>query len=69
VEKPATARIDVSVDTVAARDRGLSLAVEDLLPVAFDHRQGILVTRHNVYKYSVEVTPAVPCGLIQEKRH
>lgn len=68
MKKAETRRIDVSVDSPAGRDRDLSLAVEDLLPLAFERRQGILVTRYSGREYSVEVSSSVSYGLIMENR-
>lgn len=56
-------------DDIQSRDRKISEAVDQLIPAAFEHRHGILVTQQNIDMYTVQVDPSVPCGTIHEKRH
>lgn len=56
-------------DDTQSRDRKISEAVDQLIPAAFEHRHGILVTQQNINMYTVQVDPSVPCGTIHEKRH
>lgn len=55
-------------DNAQSRDLKISEAVDELIPAAFRHRHGILVTQQD-NKYTVQVDPTVPCGTIHEKRH
>lgn len=56
-------------DDINSRDQKISDAVDRLLPAAFEHRHGILVTQQDIDMYTVQVDPHVPCGTILEKRH
>lgn len=56
-------------DDIQSRDQKISEAVDRLIPAAFEHRHGILVTQQDIDMYSVQVDPSVPCGSIHEKRH
>lgn len=56
-------------DGTQDRDQKISKAVDRLIPVAFEHRHGILVTQQAIDLYTVQVDPSVPCGTIHEKRH
>lgn len=56
-------------DNAESRDLKISEAVDELIPAAFENRHGILVTRQDTDKYTVQVDPNVPCGTIHEKRH
>jgi hypothetical protein len=55
-------------DDIHSRDQKISDAVDRLLPAAFEHRHGILVTQQDIDMYTVQVHPGVPCGTIHEKR-
>lgn len=55
-------------DDTQSRDRKISEAVDQLIPTAFEHRHGILVTQQNIDMCTVQVDPTVPCGTIHEKR-
>ena len=55
-------------DDTHSRDQKISDAVDRLLPAAFEHRHGILVTQQDIDMYTVQVHPGVPCGTIHEKR-
>jgi hypothetical protein len=56
-------------DDTESRDQKISEAVDELIPAAFEHRHGILVTQQDIDMYTVQVDPKVPCGAIHEKRH
>lgn len=68
---PATtslSRVDVIIHSPNELSLLLDQAVQQLIPVALESRQGILVTQISQDTYSVEVHETVLCGVIQEKR-
>ena len=65
---PLSVQVTTEDDT-QSRDQKISQAVEQLIPAAFEHRHGILVTQQDIDMYTVHVDPGVPCGTIHEKRH
>ena len=72
-DPPGHAPLSLSVQVAAgndtqSRDQKISEAVDQLIPAAFEHRHGILVTQQNIDMYTVQVDPGVPCGTIHEKR-
>lgn len=69
-DPPVSLAIQITTaDDAQSRDLKISEAVDELIPAAFEHRHGILVTQQDTDKYTVEVDPNVPCGTIHEKRH
>ncbi|QHK18978.1 hypothetical protein [Pseudarthrobacter psychrotolerans] len=67
MDETAPFRLDIVVSESQNRDDQLADAVNQLIPAALEHRNGILVTRHDTAKYTLEVHPSVPCGTIHEK--
>lgn len=57
---------EIYPSSVEKRDLDLARAIDSLLPMAFEKRQGLLVTRGSAYEYHVEVSRSVPCGVILE---
>lgn len=67
---PLSLSIQVTTeDDTQSRDQKISEAVDQLIPAAFEHRHGILVTQQDIDVYTVQVDPSVPSGTIHEKRH
>ncbi|WP_457963743.1 hypothetical protein M1E17_20285 [Arthrobacter sp. D1-29] len=67
---PLSLAVEVTTgDDTLSRDQKISEAVDRLIPAAFEHRHGILVTEQDIGMYTVQVDPSVPCGVIHEKRH
>jgi hypothetical protein len=67
--QPLSLSVQVTTeDDIHSRDQKISDAVDRLLPAAFEHRHGILVTQQDIDMYTVQVHPDVPCGTIHEKR-
>ena len=60
--------IEVTVRRPQNRDEKLSRAVSNLIPVALERRQGILVNKRDYGEYTVRVDPEVPCGTTLESR-
>ncbi|MFE4078165.1 hypothetical protein [Paenarthrobacter sp. YIM B13468] len=58
--------LTVLVTARSELDAQLDGAVEQLQPLAVSERCGILVTRHSANKFSIEVSPDVPAGMVQE---
>ena len=61
-------RVDVMVKNPNELILLLNEAVQQLIPIALERRQGILVTQLLPDTYSVEVNEGVLFGVIQEKR-
>lgn len=61
------AGISVNITDGAEVDVGLDSAVQSLLPMARQVRQGILVVRSGPGAFSVSVAPDVPFGTIKEE--
>jgi hypothetical protein len=61
-------RVDVMVTNPNELILLLDQAVQQLIPIALERRQGILVTQLLPDTYSVEVNEGVLFGMIQEKR-
>ena len=68
MHETAPFRLDIAVSETHSRDDQLTDAVNRLIPVALEHRHGILVTQQDTANYTLEVHPSVPCGTIHEKR-
>lgn len=60
--------LEVTVRRPQNRDEKLNRAVSNLIPVALERRQGILVIQHDYGEYTVRVDPEVPCGRTLESR-
>lgn len=56
----------ITVEEPRSKDEKLNRAVNTLIPVALERRQGILVIQRDYGKYTVRVDQEVPCGLIHE---
>ena len=56
------------VEEPRSKDEKISRAVNSLIPIALERRQGILVIRRDYGKYTVRVDGDVPCGMIHESR-
>lgn len=65
---PEKVRVKIYPSSVEKRDLDLARAIDSLLPMAFEKRHGLLVTRCSAYEYHVEVSGSVPCGVILESR-
>jgi hypothetical protein len=65
---PPPFRVDVMVENPNELILLLDEAVQQLIPIALERRQGILVTQLLPDTYSVEVNEGVLFGVIQEKR-
>lgn len=67
---PLSVAVQVTTeDDTQIRDQKISEAVDQLIPAAFEHRHGILVTQQDIDMYTLQVDANVPCGTIHEKRH
>lgn len=60
--------LEVTVERPQNRDEKLNRAINDLIPVALERRQGILVIQRDLGAYIVRVDPEVPCGITLESR-
>jgi hypothetical protein len=59
--------VEVTVgDDKETLDSKLNDAENRLIPIAFRHRCGLLLTQRGAGKYRVEVDPEVPCGITHE---
>ncbi|MGO4236093.1 hypothetical protein [Pseudarthrobacter sp. YAF2] len=68
--QPLSLSVQVTTeDDTQSRDQKINEVVDQLIPAAFEHRHGILVTQQDVDLYTVQIDPSVPCGTIHEKRH
>lgn len=61
--------LEVNVEDPQSRDEKLNSAVNRLIPVALERRQGIRVIERAYGKYTVQVDAEVPCGTTVESRH
>ena len=61
-------RLEIVVEDPKDLSQLLDHAVQQLIPAALEHRQGILVTQASPEKYIVEVDDGVLFGVIQERR-
>lgn len=61
-------RVVVAVNHPRDLGRLLDRAVHEVIPIALERRQGILVRQISPNHYTVEADKGVPCGEIQEQR-
>jgi len=61
---------DFVVATVEERNFELERALDTAkFKASMDRQHGVLVTRHDFFRFSVSLTPNVPYGTIQERDH
>lgn len=66
---PFPLSLEVIVEEPGGRDERIDHAVNLLIPVAFELKQGILVIQRDYGKFTVRVDREVPCGMTHEYSH
>jgi hypothetical protein len=66
---PFPLSLEVIVEEPASRDERIDHAVNLLIPVALERKQGILVIQRDYGKFTVRVDQEVPCGVTHEYSH